>query len=391
MKICVINTGGTISCHGQPLAPMKARDFAHAAHALLMPALAARLPGLDLHFATELRFSGPSGVLDSTDLQPGDCCLMAEHIIDNYTDFDGFLILHGTDTLDYSGAALPMLLNVADAQGGARALLSKPVILTGSQLPLFRDTPQGLVLNAGSDAFANLTGALACMELRLPEVAAFFDGKLFRASRIVKVSTSSFDAFASPHLPPLAQVGLGIALEAPALPAPPANLALDDRAARALARDQLRAAMQGLEANPVALITAFPAPESCLAGMIRAIIASGPRALVLLGHGEGNFPAGANGEVRQALADARARGVQIIAATRVIGGRTGAFHYAAGAWLPEIGAISARDMTPMAALAKTAILLATADHHGRSADQVGALIGRDLWGEMGADSGDATG
>lgn len=391
MKICVINSGGTISCHGRPLSPMPARDFARAANALLMPALEARLPGIELHFASDLRFSGASGMLDSTDLQPGDCCVMAGHILDNYADFDGFLILHGTDTLDYSGAALPMLLNVADAQGGARAILSKPVILTGSQLPLFRDTPQGLVLNAGSDGFANLAGALACMERRLPEVAAFFDGKLFRASRIVKVSTTSFDAFASPHLPPLARVGLGIAPETPARPAPPAKLALDDPAALALARDQLHAAARGLKAHQVALIAGFPAPEAGLAAMIRAVIATGPRALVLLGHGEGNFPAGPTGVIRQALAEASAQGVQIIAASRVIGGRIGAFHYEAGAWLAGMGAIGAGDMTPMAALAKTAILLAAAEHHGWSADQIGALIGRDLWGEMGADSGDATG
>src|SRR5690606_36938444 len=124
---------------------------------------------------------------------PRDWCRMAGHILNRYADFDGFLILHGTDTLDFTGAALPMLLNVAGDR--ARAALSKPVILTGSQLPLFRETPQGLVLNAGSDAFANLTGALACMELRLPEVTAFFDGRLFRANRIVKASTIRFDAF----------------------------------------------------------------------------------------------------------------------------------------------------------------------------------------------------
>lgn len=386
MRICIINTGGTISCVGQPLAPMPAADFARAALSLLMPALAARLPALDLHFADG------ADTLDSTDLQPRDWCRMAGHILNRYADFDGFLILHGTDTLDFTGAALPMLLNVAGDR--ARAALSKPVILTGSQLPLFRETPQGLVLNAGSDAFANLTGALACMELRLPEVTAFFDGRLFRANRIVKASTIRFDAFASPHLPPLAQLGTGTTLHEPALPAPRADISLDHPAALALADDQLRAVAATIDAHPVAQIDAFPASDAFLAQMIRAVSATGPRALILLGYGEGNFPAGAQGAIRQALADAAEAGVVIVAATRVTGGSVGAFHYAAGAWLAGIGAISAGDMTPMAAFTKTQILLSAADHHGWNRDQVKALIGRNLWGECrghGADSGGATG
>lgn len=404
MRICVINTGGTISCVGQPLAPMPAGDFARAAQDLLMPALKARLPALDLHFATGLRFASGSGTLDSTDLQPADWCRMAGHVLDHYADFDGFLILHGTDTLDFTGAALPMLLNVAATDGRARALLSKPVILTASQLPLFREGPRGLVLNAGSDAFVNLAGALACMALRLPEVTAFFDGQLFRASRILKTSTTSFGAFSSPHLPPLARLGTAITLHAPALPPPPAHLSLAGPAALALARDQLRAVAGTIDAHPVAQMDAFPARalpsgDAFLAQMIRATVGIGAKGLVLQSYGEGNFPSGAPGDpargaIRQALAEAEAAGVVIVAASRVLQGSVGAFHYAAGAWLAEIGAVSARDMTPMAAFAKTIVLLSAAAHHGWDRDRVKALIGRDLWGEGGAggaDSGDATG
>lgn len=401
MKICVINTGGTISCVGQPLAPMSAADFAAAAGALLIPALTTGLPGLDLHFVTGPRFSDHgSGTLDSTDLQPADWCRMADHVLTHYAAFDGFLILHGTDTLDFTGAALPMLLNVADSHGLPRAALCKPVILTGSQLPLFRDSPQGLVLNAGSDAFANLAGALACMTLRLPEVAAFFNGNLFRANRILKTSTVSFDAFSSPHLPPLARVGTAISRHHPALPPPMPHLALSDPAALALARSQLQAVHHALATHPVAQLDAFPAPsvpggDAFLARMIRAITGIGAKGLVLQSYGEGNFPSGApgapeRGAIRQALLEADAEGVIIVDTSRVIGGSVGAFTYAAGAWIAETGAVSGLDMTPMAAFAKTAILLSAATHHGWDRNQVKALIGRNLWGECRDNGADST-
>lgn len=396
MKLCIINTGGTISCVGAPLAPMRPGDFARAAERLLVPALSARLPGLALHFATGPRFGGGAGTLDSTDLQPGDWCRMAGFILENHSDFDGFLILHGTDTLDFTGAALPMLLNVADMRGAARAVLSKPVILTGSQLPLFRVGAQGLALNAGSDAFANLAGALACMELRLPEVAVFFDGKLMRASRVMKSSTLRFNAFASPHLPPLARLGTALTRHANALPPPAPHLALDDPAALALARKQLQAIARDIDACPVALIDAFPAHampggDAFLARMIRATVGIGAKGLVLQAYGEGNFPSGAPGDpghgaIRQALAQAQAAGVAITVSTRVPEGRVGDFHYAAGAWIADIGAVSARDMTPMAAFAKTQILLAARRHHGWSREQACALIGRNLWGECSEDA-----
>lgn len=110
MRICIINTGGTISSTGQPLAPMAADRFARAAQDLLGPALAAALPGDALHFDTGLRFSddGP-GTLDSTDLRPSDWCRIARRVLDLYADHDAFVILHGTDTMDYTGAALPQI------------------------------------------------------------------------------------------------------------------------------------------------------------------------------------------------------------------------------------------------------------------------------------------
>lgn len=384
MRICIINTGGTISSTGQPLAPMAAARFARAAHDLLGPALAAALPGDALHFDTGLRFSddGP-GTLDSTDLRPSDWCRIARRVLELYADHDGFVILHGTDTMDYTGAALPLLLNVFDDLGLARAALSKPVILTGAQLPLFTDTPAGLVLNAGSDALANLTGALACTRLRLPEVAIFFDGRLLRGARALKVSTTRFAAFDSPHLAPLAKRGIGIRrgtvtpLPGPATP----DLALDAAPARARALAQLDAVQARIDDQRVVQIASVPADHRAAAPMlvqlVQAALDQGATGLVLEGFGPGNVPAG-QGAMAQVLT---AAGVPVLIASRVIGGQVGAFDYAAGAWIAATGAVAGGDMTPVAALAKMVVLTAAAPHHGWDRATLTALLARSLAGE----------
>ncbi|WP_265501558.1 asparaginase domain-containing protein [Paracoccus beibuensis] len=384
MRICVINTGGTIASVGQPLAPMSAERFAAAVTGLLGASLAAALPDDRLHIDTGLRFPG-GGLLDSTDLRPSDWCRIARRVLELYADHDAFVILHGTDTMDFTGAALPLLLNVFDAMGLARAALSKPVILTGSQLPLFRDTPEGLVLNAGSDGFANLAGALHCARLRLPEVAVFFGGQLLRGSRALKVSTTRFAGFDSPHLPPLAEVGIGIRHGTSPLPGPAApELSLNHPAAHALALAQLDAVQACIDSQRIAQIPAMPADHGAaqplLARMVRDALEGGATGLLLEGFGEGNIPAG-NGAMQAALKGAQ---VPVLIASRAIDGQVGAFHYAAGAWIGATGAIAAGDMTPVAALAKLMILNTAAGYQGWDRMALRALLTRSLTGECAA-------
>lgn len=379
MRICVIMTGGTIGSAGSPLAPIPGPDFAAAAAGLLGEGLG---PGLNLSFDSRLRFDSATGMLDSTDLRPADWCRIAEHIIDIYADFDGFIVLHGTDTMDFTAAALSFLLNVFDQVGMGRAVLSKPVILTGSQLPLFIQTGDRLILNAGSDACANLAGALAATRLRLPEVGLFFDGRLWRGNRALKTSTTRFAGFDSPHLPPLAEVGIGtwhgsaVPLPGPAAP----HLALDDPQARALARAQVQAVQTGLQANPVVGLTVAPADQALLAGQIRDALSRGIRGMVIEGYGEGNLPQG-DGALDAALREARALGATVGIASRVIGGEVGDFHYQAGAWIAKTGVIGLGAMTPVTALAKLTILLAAAKLHGWNQVGLHSLMRRDLAGE----------
>src|SRR5436853_2145044 len=108
MKVAVINTGGTISCVGNPLAPMTAAQFAAACTSILNPILAQQFPSLSIDYVTDLPFpESKSKTLDSTNLQPTDWCLIASYILRHYPAYDGWVVLHGTDSMDFTGTALP--------------------------------------------------------------------------------------------------------------------------------------------------------------------------------------------------------------------------------------------------------------------------------------------
>lgn len=396
MKICIINTGGTISCIGKPLAPMSSQAFAEAAQRLLDPVLRERFPDTELVYDTDLTFpESITGTLDSTNLQPRDWCAMARHILDTYSAFDGFVVLHGTDSMDFTGAALPFLLNVFDAEGFGTALLSKPVIITGSQLPMFHEgADAGLTLNFNTDAFQNFCAAVACARLGLPEIGVVFESNLYRSSRVLKVNASEFLAFGSPNYPALAHLGIRLTLYPErVLPDPvTGDVSLDDPDALGRAQAQLAAITARIDDCPVMPFSAFPAAygaedSSVIAALVDAVVATGLQGLILEAYGEGNFPSGnpdtpSDGSIYKALAAAHRAGLIIVDGTQVIAGTVNDSTYAAGAWLPEVGALSAVDMTPRAAFAKTMILRAAAEHHGWSLEQVKRLVQLNLFGEV---------
>ncbi|MCS5603654.1 MAG: asparaginase domain-containing protein [Paracoccus sp.] len=377
MRICIINTGGTISSIGKPLAPMPAARFAEAVDRLLGPSLTAAMPWARIHFDTGLHFDSPTGTLDSSEVRPEDWCRMVGRILDLHEDFDAFVILHGTDTMDFTAAALPLLLNVFDARGRARAGLAAPVILTGAQLPLFRESAAGLVLNAGSDGFANLCGALEAARLGIAGVTILFDGTLMRGNRALKVSTRDFAAFETPHAAPLARTGMAM----PAVSDAPADRARPIDAG--LIRAQLDAIRAALDDHPVVELPCVPIqPAGLMAGMIDDLVARGVRGIVLAGFGAGNVPSD-RGLTGQAIRRAGAAGVLVVIASRPIRGAVGDFDYAAGAWIAGTGAVPGGDATPVALVAKATILSAAAGHHGWDAAVVRALMARGLAGERG--------
>jgi len=398
MRIAIINTGGTISCVGDPLAPMSATAFAAASEQLLNPILQQQFPDLSVDYLTQISFpESASKTLDSTNLQPTDWCIMAQGVLDNYAAYDGFVILHGTDSMDFSGAALAFLLNSFDANGYATAVLNKPVIITGSQVPLYyqASSDQALSLNFNTDAYQNVCGAVAAAQSGIAEVGVYFHNHLYRGNRVVKTNASQFDAFSSPNYPALAEYGISLTLNnAACLPGPVhASLSLESPNVMAGQQNQLNQITACINNFPIVQLNAFPAPYSIsppsafLATLINAVVTAGARGIILESYGEGNFPSGnpdtpSAGAIYQALSQANQSSVNLVDCTQVLAGTVNNSAYASGAWLPQVGALAPADMTPMAALAKLMILMAAAAANGWTRQQVQTLLQTNLAGEM---------
>lgn len=394
MRIAVLYTGGTIGCVGDPLEPLEVGRFREAFEANLMPVLRREHPDLSVGY---LSFGAAH---DSTNLQPRDWCKMASEVLAAYELWDAFLILHGTDTLAYSASALSFLLTGLDRSGFPDAVLSKPVVVTGSQRPLFRIGGQGrLGLEFNTDAFQNVCGAVAAAHTGLPEVCLYFHGRLLRGNRTAKTNASRFDAFSSPNYPALGQAGVDLRLDNEAILAlpPTPEVSLDAPAARARLRSQLDHLTRHVDATRVMPFLAFPAPyddrsepnTSVLADLLDACLARGVHGLVLAAYGEGNFPSGnprqpSRGAVYRALEAASRSGVILLDCSQVLAGVVDAGAYASGSWLREVGAVGGYDMTGEAALAKLVYLHALRDHDGRGWDRatIERLMRTNLAGEI---------
>ncbi|MCU0454886.1 MAG: asparaginase [Bacteroidales bacterium] len=187
-SILIIYTGGTIGMvHDRGTGSLVPIDFKHITN---------HVPELD-KFGFNLHSVTFNPVKDSSNIDPSTWIKMAETIVKNYDRYDGFVVLHGTDTMAYSASALSFMLEN----------LAKPVIFTGSQLPigLLRTDGRENLLTAIEIAAAREKGAAL-----VPEVCIYFDNELTRGNRTTKYSAEHFDAFNSPNYPPLAEVGLHI-------------------------------------------------------------------------------------------------------------------------------------------------------------------------------------
>ncbi len=400
MNIAVMNTGGTISCVGNPLNPMSASQFADACTKLLNPIFMQGIPNLTINYIKDMVFPESSyGTLDSTNLQPTDWCLMANYILDHYADYDGWVVLHGTDSMDFTGTALPFLLSSFDKKGIVTGALSKPVIITGSQVPLFyQASPQApLTINFNTDAFQNVCGALAASQTGVPEVCIYFQNHLYRGNRVVKTNASEFNAFSAPNFPSLGEYGVSLTIDMNLiLPAPVHySVSLDNPTVRSQVSQQLQYIQANINAFPVMQLNAVPAyytmspADGFLAKLIHSLPALNLKGLILESYGEGNFPSGnpdnaPNGSIYQALQSVTNQGVIIVDCTQVISGVINDSAYLAGAWLPAVGALSPADMTPMAAFAKLMVLMSAAGYSGNNWDitTVKNLFQTNLLGEM---------
>jgi 60kDa lysophospholipase len=322
-RVLVIYTGGTIGMQDTPrgYAPapgflgqhlLGLPQFHDRSHASLTTPLSRY--GRRVHY--EILEYDP--LLDSSNMGPDDWVKIARDIERHYDDYHAFIVLHGTDTMAYTASALSFMLEN----------LGKPVILTGSQLPIGE---------ARTDAIDNFLGALTIAgHYEIPEVCLYFDNKLLRGNRSQKVDAAGFEAFQSGNLPPLVRVGIDIHVEWDRILPPPTR--------------PLR--VRPFADVNVAALRLFPGIS---AAMIHNALRPPIEGVVLESFGSGNAP-DRRQDFLEALRAGSERGVVIVNVTQCMRG-TVTTDYAAGAALADVGVIGGADMTPEAALTKLAWLL----------------------------------
>ena len=261
--------------------------------------------------------------IDSSDVNIDSWQQMGKLVMEHYNQYDGFVILHGTDTMAYSAAALSFMLKN----------LSKPVIFTGSQLPI------GQIRTDGKENLLTAIEIAAAMQdgvAMVQEVCVYFQSQLFRGNRTHKYNTETFDAFESANFPPLAEAGIHIFYHANLLLRPDGPFTFrsrfDDR---------------------VGILKIFPGITPALVNSI--LNADGIRGLVLESFGSGNGPTAP--WFLQALEDAIKRGLIILNVSQCNKGFVEQGKYDTSSAFEKIGVIGGGDITSEAALVKLMYLL----------------------------------
>ena len=284
--------------------------------------------------------------VDSSDMTPEKWQQLAQIIEENYDNFDGFVVLHGSDTMAYTASALSFML-----QG-----LNKPVILTGSQLPIGTirtDGKENLITAIEIAAQKNEAG-----EAIIQEVAIYFEYSLYRGNRTTKVSANAFEAFKSPNYPDLAIAGVQIQY---------------NYGAHFTSTSKQLNVCFGMDER-VALIKIFPGfSPSVYTGMFDINAVKG---IVLETFGSGNAPK--NTEFIALLKKYINDGGVVINVTQCFSGEVVQGKYANSTFFNEIGVVSGRDLTTEAAITKLMFVLSNFDKR----EDVEYYLSHSMAGEM---------
>lgn len=337
-RVLLIYTGGTIGMNRNPrTGALEPFDFEHLLHNV--PELKQFNLTIDTH-----QFNPP---IDSSDMTPARWTELSHAIADHYNDYDGFVVLHGTDTMAYTASALSYMLEN----------LTKPVIFTGSQLPIGQlrtDGKENLITSIEIAAAKDELG-----HARVPEVGIYFNGHLLRGNRTTKQSAEEFNAFESFNYPHLVDAGVNITYhtdrmlkpdwEKPMTP----HFRLD---------------------NNVIIFSLFPGIREDL---VRHIIATpNLKSIVMRTFGSGNAPQ--NPWVLQTLKEATQRGKIVINISQCMQGTVEMGRYDTGYHLQEAGVVSGYDSTVESAVTKLMFL----QSHYQDPEQIRQLMRQSIRGEI---------
>lgn len=332
-RVLILYAGGTIGMEqtAQGYSPMA--DFPARLMECLTAQPLAQMPDYDV-----ITLPQP---IDSSNLIPQDWTNISRVLIQQWERFDGFVVLHGTDTMAYSASALSFLLRGND----------KPVIFTGSQIPL--TVPR-------TDALSNVLSSLQLAAFhQVNEVGIAFSDRLLRGNRSRKMCSSHFTAFDSPNYAPLAAIGINIQIDTTRLLTPAAP----------------QFTQPTFVAEDVILLPMYPGISAVqVDAMLNATDVKG---VILQSYGAGN-PPDANHALMARFEKASADGIVIVNTTQCPYGSVQQGAYATGSALNRIGVVPGSDLTPEAAFAKLHYLF----HHCETTSAVREQMMRSLCGEL---------
>jgi len=259
-------------------------------------------------------------LIDSSNMTPSDWQRIADDIKKHYDEYDGFVVLHGTDTMAYTSSALSFMFEN----------LNKPIIVTGSQIPLSQ---------LRSDGQVNVLNSLyIAANYPINEVGLFFNNKLYRGNRSIKAYADGFNAFDSPNMSPLLEAGINIKVISGEV-----NNSTEPKPT-VIVRDIIP--------QPIGVVHLYPGISS---DVIENVIRQPVKALILRSYGVGNAPQ--DPKLLACLTKAKQQGIVVINCSQCIKGTVNMSGYATGNALSQAGVISGHDMTLEAALTKLHYLL----------------------------------
>lgn len=328
-KICVLFAGGTIGM-------VRERGTGVLRPAVDASDIIRDIP--ELQKAVQLDFKKVMNI-DSSNMNSGDWTILAESIAKYYADYDGFVVLQGTDTMAYTASALSFALQN----------LSKPVVLTGSLIPMSE---------LGADARNNLIYACLTASLDIAEVCIIFANRIIRGTRAKKHHESFVDVFHSPNHPYLGELGRPTVL-------------YDWRKKR---RKRVLKFQPSFEAN-ISLLKLFPGFDP---DILERVIDRGAKGIIIEGFGPGNVPFRENYSIIPLIEKATDKGIPLVIANQMEHGVTNLSAYEAGYMAAKAGALSSYDMTTEATVTKLMWVLAQT----QNLSKIKKLMSKDLVGEM---------